>query len=73
MKKLTRSKDNKVLAGVMGGVGEYFDIDPVLIRLVYLLATVFTGIVPGIVGYILAVAVVPPAPVHAAAHDTGTV
>ena len=61
-KRLMRSKTNKVLSGVMGGIGEYFEIDPVLVRLIYLLATVFTGVVPGIIGYILAVAVVPPAP-----------
>lgn len=60
-KRLYRSQTNKVLAGVMGGIGEYFDIDPVLIRLIYLLLTVFTGVVPGIVGYLFAVLIVPPA------------
>lgn len=58
-KRLYRSKTDKVLAGVCGGVGEYFEVDPVLIRLLYLLATVFTGVVPGVVCYILAVAIIP--------------
>lgn len=61
-KQLTKSRTNRVLAGVMGGIGEYFGIDPVLIRLVYLLATVFTGFVPGTIGYILAAMIVPEAP-----------
>ncbi len=83
-KRLYRSKDNKVLAGVCGGIGEYFDVDPVLIRLLYLVATVFTGLVPGALCYIIAIAVVPEAP-HITpsksaepmptpeSHDTGSV
>jgi phage shock protein C len=61
-KRLYRSRTSKVLEGVCGGVGEYFDVDPVLIRLLYLMATVFTGFVPGIIGYIIAMFVVPEAP-----------
>jgi phage shock protein C len=58
-KKLYRSKDNAVFAGIIGGVGEYFEIDPVLLRVAYLLIVVFTGFVPGIIAYILAGLVVP--------------
>lgn len=58
-KKLYRSEDNKILAGVIGGMGEYFNVDPVVLRVLYVLLTVFTGVVPGIVAYILAVLVVP--------------
>jgi len=61
-KRLTRSRENRILAGVMGGLGEFFGVDPVIIRLGYLLLTVFTGFVPGIVGYLLAILVVPEAP-----------
>jgi phage shock protein C len=61
-KRLYRSRKSKVLEGVCGGVGEYFDVDPVLIRLIYLMATVFTGFVPGIIGYIIAMFVVPEMP-----------
>ena len=57
-KRLYRSRENKVLAGVCGGIGEYFDVDPVLIRLVYLMATVFTGLAPGVLCYIIAIAIV---------------
>jgi len=39
MKKiLYRSKKNRVVGGVCGGIGEYFDIDPTLIRLLAILA-----------------------------------
>jgi phage shock protein C len=64
-KKLYRSRTNKMLAGVMGGLGEFFGVDAVLLRLGYLILTVFTGFIPGIVGYILAVVIMPEAPVVA--------
>ena len=59
MKKLYRSQSNKVLAGVCGGLGEYFDIDPVVIRLLGVVLTIFSGLLPGLIAYILAVFVVP--------------
>lgn len=58
-KKLYRSRKNKILAGVFGGLGEYFDIDPTLLRLVWIFITVFTGFLPGIIGYILAAVIIP--------------
>lgn len=60
-KKLTRSRKDRILAGVMGGLGEFFAIDPTLIRLAYLIVTVFTGLFPGIIGYGLAILIVPDA------------
>lgn len=73
-KKLTRSREHRVLAGVMGGLGEFFGVDPVLLRLGYLILTVFTGFVPGIVGYALAIVIVPEAlHTRAKADDTDTV
>jgi len=59
MKKLYKSKENKIFAGVIGGIGKYFNIDPVLLRIVWVLATVFTGFVPGIIVYIISILVVP--------------
>lgn len=58
-KRLYRSDTNKVLAGVLGGVGEYFDIDPTILRLGYIVFTVLTGVFPAIVAYIIAVLIVP--------------
>ena len=64
-KKLTRSRSNRMIAGLMGGLGEFFGVDPVLLRLAYLIITVFTGFVPGIVGYLLAILIVPEEPLIA--------
>lgn len=45
-KKLYRSDNNKMICGVCGGIGEYFDVDPTLIRLLWaLLACTGTGFV----------------------------
>lgn len=59
-KKLYRSGKNKIIAGIFGGVGEYFDIDPSLLRLFWVLIVVFTGFLPGIIAYAAAALVVPP-------------
>jgi phage shock protein PspC (stress-responsive transcriptional regulator) len=58
-KRLYKSDKNRVFAGICGGLGEYFDIDPVLLRLVWLLVVIFTGVVPGLVAYLIASFVVP--------------
>jgi len=59
IKRLYRSKSNKVIAGVCGGIGEYFDVDPVLIRLLWVLVTIFSGIFLGILAYLIAWMVMP--------------
>ena len=56
VKKLVRSKKNRILAGVCGGVGEYFEIDPTLVRLIWVLF-LFTG--AGILAYIIAWIIIP--------------
>lgn len=62
MRRLHRSHANRVWAGVCGGIGEYANIDPVLIRLIWLLITIFSGVVPGLIGYLLAIIVIPEGP-----------
>lgn len=55
-KVLYKSKTNRMIAGVCGGLGEYFGVDPTLIRL----AAVFTGFFGiGIIGYIIAALIMP--------------
>jgi len=54
---LYRSRDDRMLAGVCGGIGEYFALDPTLVRLVFVLLAVFTGI--GVLAYIVLWIVVP--------------
>jgi phage shock protein C len=59
IKLLYRSERNRMLAGVCGGLGEYTDTDPVLIRLLWVLITIFTGFAPGIIAYLLAIVIIP--------------
>lgn len=59
MKKLYRSKENRVFAGIIGGLGEYFEVDPVLLRVLWLLVVIFTGFVPGLIAYIIAFFIIP--------------
>lgn len=40
-KEIRRSMDNKVIAGVCGGLGEYLNIDPIILRLLFVLAFLF--------------------------------
>ena len=56
-KKLYRSSTNYKLAGVCGGIGEYFNIDPTLIRLGWILFSVMGG--AGVLAYIIAALVMP--------------
>lgn len=62
MKKLYKSENNKVLAGVIGGIGEYLAIDPVVLRIVWIVTVLFTGVVPGLIVYIVAIFIVPDRP-----------
>lgn len=64
-KKLYRSDDNKIIFGICGGIGEYFDIDPVIVRLI-LIVLVCIGF-SGLVAYIIAVFVIPRKPLVARA------
>ena len=60
-KKLTRSA-NKVLAGVCGGIAEYFEIDPTLVRVAYAALTIFSAGFPGVILYIIMLILMPQAP-----------
>lgn len=56
-KKLYKSANNRVLCGVCGGIGEYFDLDPVIVRLLVVVFTLMGG--AGLIGYIIAAIIVP--------------
>lgn len=58
MKKLYRSS-NRILAGVCGGIAEYFDIDPTLIRVAYVVLSLFSAAFPGLLLYIILMILVP--------------
>ena len=58
MKKLYRSS-NRILAGVCGGIAEYFDIDPTVIRVVYAILSLFSVAFPGLLLYIILMILIP--------------
>ena len=57
MKKLYSS--NRILAGVCGGIAEYFDIDPTLIRVAYVILSLFSVAFPGVLLYIILMILIP--------------
>lgn len=71
-KHLFRSDKNRIIAGICGGLAEYFNIDVSLLRLIWLLVVVFTGIFPGVVAYIIAILVIPNKPLHIVHEQTST-
>lgn len=50
---LRRSRSNRVLAGVVGGLADYFGLDPTLARIIYVLVSIFSAAFPGILVYII--------------------
>lgn len=61
-KKLYRSTKNVIWTGLLGGIGEYFEIDPVMIRVVFVVFLILTGVFPGVLIYIVALFIVPEQP-----------
>lgn len=53
MAKLVTSTSDKVLAGVCGGLAEAWDMDSTLVRILFVVGTLVTGIVPGLLVYIV--------------------
>lgn len=56
-KRLYRSSTNYMLAGVCGGIAEYFNIDPTLVRLAWVLFCALGG--SGVLAYIVAAIIIP--------------
>ena len=59
MKKLYRSTTDRQLGGVLGGLAEYTNTDSALIRILFILLVLATGIFPMVVAYLLALFLVP--------------
>ena len=59
-KRLYKSRNDKMLGGVCGGIAEYFDIDPTLVRLGWVLFCALGG--NGILAYLVAAIVIPEQP-----------
>ena len=56
-KKLYRSRDERIIWGICGGLGKYFDVDPTIIRILWVLTLFFAGW--GILAYIILRFVIP--------------
>ena len=73
MKKLTKSS-NKKIAGVLGGIAEYFELDPTIVRVFFIFLFVFSCGIPALVFYILAAIIMPSpnqtTPSHSQSHNT---
>jgi phage shock protein PspC (stress-responsive transcriptional regulator) len=59
-KSLRRSRDNRILLGICGGLGEFFGINPIWFRLGFIIATIPGGI-PGILLYLILWLIIPKA------------
>lgn len=59
MEKKLRKSGNKMIAGVCGGLGEYFGIDPTLVRVGYAALSVFSAGFPGLILYIILCIIMP--------------
>lgn len=58
-KTLRRSRTNRMIGGVVGGLAEYIAMDPVLARVLYVLISVFSAAFPGILVYLILWVVMP--------------
>ncbi|WP_273483406.1 PspC domain-containing protein [Desulforamulus ruminis] len=58
-KRLFRSRSQRMLAGVCEGIAEYLDMDPTVIRVLYIIASVLSAAFPGLLIYIILIFVIP--------------
>lgn len=57
--RLTRSRDDAMICGVLAGLARYFGFDPTWLRIVYALGTFFTAFIPGIIVYGMLALIIP--------------
>ncbi|HAZ28660.1 MAG TPA: hypothetical protein DCY48_02690 [Candidatus Magasanikbacteria bacterium] len=62
MKRLYRSKNDRVVAGICGGIAEYFNADPTIVRLLFVFGVLVTGIIPLVIVYIIGAFIIPENP-----------
>ncbi len=59
VKRLQRDEQKGILTGVCAGIGGYFRVDPVLIRVIFIILAIFTAVIPVIITYILLAIIMP--------------
>ena len=57
--KLTKSKKNSMLFGICGGIAQWLDWDPTLVRILYVLVSILSAAFPGILVYVILIFVMP--------------
>ena len=67
VRRLYRSQKDKMIGGVCGGLGEFFKVDPIIFRLIFVL--MFFGAGSGVLVYIVMMLIIPEAPVEINTED----
>jgi phage shock protein C len=57
-KRLYRSRESRMVAGVRGGIAEYFDLDPTVVRVGFILVSLLTVAFPGLLAYLIMMIVI---------------
>ncbi len=60
-RQLRRSRTNRMIAGVVGGLAEYFHVDPTLLRVIYVVGSIVSAAFPGLLVYLLLWLLIPEA------------
>lgn len=58
-RQLRRSRTNRQIAGIMGGLAEYFQVDPTLVRVLYVVGSIVSAAFPGILVYLILWVLIP--------------
>lgn len=58
-KRLYRSRKNRFIGGICGGAAQFFNIDPSVLRLLFVVVTFITGLIPMLITYLVGLAVIP--------------
>lgn len=57
--KLTRTRHDRMIAGVCSGIADYFDLDPTVVRVGYVLLSLLSAAFPGLILYLVLTFIVP--------------
>jgi phage shock protein C len=68
-KRIYRSRSESMIAGLAGGLANYFNVDPVLVRLAFVGVGFLTGIIPGLLAYLVGWIIVPLEPLPLTTHQ----
>lgn len=58
-KKLKRSRTDKMLGGVLGGIARHYELDPTVLRIIYVLVSLFSAAFPGMIVYLILWVLIP--------------